>query len=62
MFRKWNAIIATSLGTLLGIVGSPKGNSKEDSKLLPQKKKKKNLRRRRKPRLTKKKNLEESTT
>ena len=40
MVQKWNAIIATSLGTLPGIAGGPKGNSKEDSKLPLQKKKK----------------------
>ena len=61
MFQKWNAIIVTNLGTLLGIAGSPRRKSKEDSKLLLQKKKK-NPGRRRTPRLPKKRNLEENTT
>ena len=49
-------------GTMPGITGSRRRKSKVDFKLLLQKKKKKNLRRRRTPGLTKKTNLEESTT
>ena len=63
--QKWNVIVATSLDILLETAGRTRRNPREGFKHLLQKqrkKKMKNQRRRRKPRLTKLKNLKESTT